>query len=262
VIRVDPNAPAVDMLSAIVILGGAALIVAFAIYVAQRLERRSADAVASITNERLAGPDELEDIAIGAGTGTTAALRGRCADPETSLLVIDDEHTTTVGVAPWCPPPARDLSDAVGHRQAAPHAWSQPESDALLRRFRVGFRLDALAAELDVEPCAVVEELARRVFGATEPVADTRARRFGQPWTDAELRILHSASVAGLGVADIARQLGRDQLSSVFRLLESAARARSGVNTPRPAARATVRDVPGTPVPQRRGPLREAVLHG
>jgi hypothetical protein len=106
------------------------------------------------------------------------------------------------------------------------HEWIEPESDGLVSLYRVGFLLDELADELDIEPCSIVEELARRVFGATEPVADPLARRFGQPWTAAELRTLHSSVRAGLGVPEIARQLGRDQLSVVFRMLEAAAESR------------------------------------
>lgn len=222
------TAHTMETLSALVFLGVGVMVVMVAIYVTQRFERRSAAAHSDDvdeSNERRAVPDEFDDVRSRAIDDPD--LPDRPVPVVASLFVVDDVHTATQDIEPWREVPARDLGETVGHRRAASRAWTQQESDGLVRLFRRGFQLDELAADLNLEPCAVVEELARRAFGAVEPVADPRARRFGQDWTAAELLALHSASASGLRVADIARQLGRDQLSTVFRLLEFAADARA-----------------------------------
>lgn len=226
---VELTAHTLETLSALVFLGVGVTVVAVALSIAQRLERRGLGAQVAEAGERRAHPDEFDDAGP-ARRNTTGPRRGLVP----ALFVMDDSHTASLDVEPWREATARDLAETVGHRHAAPHAWTRQESDGLVRRFRGGFRLDEVAADLDVDACAVVEELARRAFGAIEPVADPNARRFGQDWTAAELLALHSASASGLKVADIARQLGRDQLSTVFRLLESAADARNGLRDSRP----------------------------
>lgn len=215
-----------EILSALAFLAAAALIVAVVIVITQRVDRRSnrADDVAS--SERRAVPDEIDDV--GARLRNACAPVVRSRPNETSLLIVDDVHTATTTAEPWRENPTRDVSDAVDLPFAGSYAWTQEESDELVERFRSGFVLDDLAEEFGLEPCAVVEEIARRSFGALEPVRDPQARRFGQPWTDAELRALHSAADSGLRISDIARQLGRDQLSAVFRLLEHATQRRAG----------------------------------
>lgn len=218
------NVQTLDVLTALVILGGASAVVVFAILVGQHLERRQNGSGSPLGSD--------EGVAVGpvasgfapatlSGHGTTDAA----ATSRASMLVMD-ETIAPSSVQPWRAASARDLGSFATHRHSMSHEWIQPESDGLVELYRVGFLLDELADELDIEPCSIVEELARRVFGATEPVADPLARRFGAQWTAAELRILRSAVDAGHAVPEIARQLGRDQLSVVFRMLESAADSR------------------------------------
>ncbi len=223
------NEQIVDVLTALVILGAAAALVMVAIVIGQHLDQRevrAAAAAASAETERLANrADRHEADAL----PTEATKAGPECSPfaaSPSLLVTDDTFHPAPA-QPWRPVAQRDLTGVATHRHTVSHLWFEPESDGLVELYRVGFLLDELAAELDIEPCSIVEELARRVFGAIDPVADPLARRFGQPWTAAELRTLHSAERAGLSVPEIARQLGRDQLSVVFRLLEAAAEART-----------------------------------
>lgn len=224
------TAQTLETLSALVFLGISVMVVVVAIYVTQRLERRSAagSSDADESNERRAVPDEVDDIRTRAADGRD--LPEHPGPVIGSLFVVDDIHTASQDIEPWREVAPRDLSETVGHRHPTSQVWTEQESDGLVRLFRRGFQLDELAVELGVEPCVVVEELARRAFGAVEPVADPRARRFGQDWTAAELLALHSAAASGLRVADIARQLGRDQLSTVFRLLEFAEDARAGLS--------------------------------
>jgi hypothetical protein len=221
------NVDTLDVLTALVILGGASVVVVAAILVGQYLERRQARSSSLTTSLRdtAVGP-----VASGFAPSTLSAGPASSADGtrptcDHSMLVMDD-GVRTAPVLPWRPTPARDLAAVATHNHPMSHEWIEPESDGLVSLYRVGFLLDELADELDIEPCSIVEELARRVFGATEPVADPQARRFGQPWTGAELRILHSSVRAGLAVPEVARQLGRDQLSVVFRMLEATAESR------------------------------------
>ncbi|RUQ98128.1 helix-turn-helix domain-containing protein [Labedella endophytica] len=228
------DASAAEVLSVLVILGAASLVVAIALVIAQRFERRSVAADRSLAGERLAGPDERTAARTGTDTfgrddaaeenGALAhgafvvALSGAGVDRGTtgrtrpvrhgSLIVIDDDLMPATDVVPW---------------QLSSSDWAQADSDEMVELLSTGFRVDELAAEFGVESCSVLVELARRVFGALEPVLDPSARRFGQPWTETEQRTLLSAASAGLGIPDIARQLGRDQLSTVSRLLELAA---------------------------------------
>lgn len=260
------TAHTLETLSALVFLGVGVTVVTVALYIAQRLERRSAAAEVDDvdeSNERRAVMDEVDDL------GSRASRARRVTGygiPVPSLFVVDDDHTASMDVEPWREVPAHDLAETVGHRHAAPHMWTEQESDGLVRRFRGGFVLDELAADLDVDASAVVEELARRAFGANEPVADPNARRFGQDWTAAELLALHSASASGLRVADIARQLGRDQLSTVFRLLQSAADTRKGLRDSRRGAdeaaepEQTTESIASTDGRDAR--VREVALHG
>lgn len=220
-LNATPHAHAAELITAILILGAGALVVVVAIVVGHRLERRAVAAGFSAAGERRAGMDERR-----AAHRAADAVYRQFEQRRSPLVVVDDAFTSSVAIAPWRAAPAGDLGEVAGGRRVASHAWSARESDELMARFRGGFELDEFADEMDVVPCAVVEELARRAFGATEPVSDPGARRFGKPWTAAELRTLHSAWSAGLRLSDIARQLGRDQLSTVFRLLESAADAR------------------------------------
>ncbi|RWZ67833.1 hypothetical protein ELQ92_00745 [Labedella populi] len=217
-----------DVLTALVILGGAAAVVVAAILVGQHLERRQdGDAVAGgVDGEPAVGP-----VASGFTPATLSEGEAAITDEDTASrpcgpLFIMAGAFVTSSVQPWRPAPARDPGPFATQGRAVSHEWIEPESDGLVELYRVGFLLDELAEELDIGPCSIVEELARRVFGATEPVADPLARRFGQSWTDAELRTLHSAVDAGHAVPEIARQLGRDQLSVVFRVLEAAAESR------------------------------------
>jgi hypothetical protein len=216
-----PHAHAAEFITAILILGVGALVVAVATVVGRRLERRAIAAGSAAAGERRAGADERL-----AAHRAADAVYCRIEQRGAPLVVVDDAFTSSVAIEPWRPAPASDLGEVPGGRRLTSYAWSARESDELVARFRGGFALDEFAGEMGVFPCAVVEELARRAFGATEPVSDPGARRFGRPWTAAELRTLHSAWTAGLGLSDIARQLGRDQLSTAFRLLESAADAR------------------------------------
>lgn len=216
--------PHVDIVSAVVFLGASAALVLLAILVAQRLERRTGAAFVSAADERLAGPEEREDAC-----GVAVAARGFVA--------------------------------VAGYRHPVAHVWSEAETDRLVELFRVGFRLDELAAELDIEAGAVAEELARRAFGAVDPVADPSARRFGQPWTATELRTLDSATRAGLAVSDIARQLGRDQLSTVFRMLEAAETTRTLQSIAAGAGDVSTLDRP-VRTPGRRSGARPVALHG
>lgn len=217
------NVQTLDVLTALVILGGASAVVFFAILVGQHLERRQTGSASPLGSD--------EGVAVGpvASGFAPATLSGPDAadivSAHPAMLVMDGTISAS-SVQPWRPASARDLGSFATHRHSMSHEWIQPESDGLVELYRVGFLLDELADELDIEPCSIVEELARRVFGATEPVADPLAKRFGQPWTAAELRILRSAVGAGHAVPEIARQLGRDQLSVVFRMLESAADSR------------------------------------
>lgn len=218
------NVQTIDVLTALVILGGASAVVVVAILVGQLLERRQAG-----TGSPVDGPDGVAIGPVASGFAPATLSGPGAADTAVSAhasMLVMDEAIPRSSVQPWHAAPARDLGSFATHRHALSHEWIQPESDGLVELYRVGFLLDELADELDIEPCSIVEELARRVFGATEPVADPHAKRFGQPWTAAELRILRSAVDAGHAVPEISRQLGRDQLSVVFRLLESAADSR------------------------------------
>jgi hypothetical protein len=227
VTAVSLNVDTLDILTALVILGGASVVVVAAILLGQYLERRQARSSSRTTSlgDTAVGPvaSGLAPATLSADSGSSAG--GASATCDRSILVMDDGERTAP-VLPWRPTPARDLGAVANHNHPTSHEWIEPESDGLVSLYRVGFLLDELADELDIEPCSIVEELARRVFGATEPVADPLARRFGQPWTGAELRTLHSSVRAGLAVPEIARQLGRDQLSVVFRMLEATAESR------------------------------------
>jgi hypothetical protein len=226
VTAVPLNVETLDILTALVILGGASAVVVVAIVVGQYLERREARSSWTASSGSAAvGPVASGFAPATLAADSTSAAVTRNPPYDRSILVMDDGFPSAP-VLPWRPTPARDLGVVATHNHRMSHEWIEAESDGLVSLYRVGFLLDELADELDIEPCSIVEELARRVFGATEPVADPLARRFGQPWTAAELRTLHSSVRAGLGVPEIARQLGRDQLSVVFRMLEAAAEFR------------------------------------
>lgn len=287
----------VDLVSALAILWGAASIVAVAIVVAQRLERGHAEASGtSAADERLADAADLDLAGLGlAGLGravpgragsvpagddpvlacrtpsSSATSDGHPGDGAGSLVIRDDAFTAAPAIEPWRAATPADLSEIAGRPLARSHAWTRSESDDLVDAFRDGFRLETLADELDVHPCAVVEELGRRAFGAVEPVADVRTRRFGQCWTIAELRALHSGWAARLSVPDIARQLGRDQLSVVFRLLESAAEERAMVDGSvtrasllgaQQEAESATAGVSADPAEARAAQVREVAFHG
>jgi hypothetical protein len=217
------NVQTLDVLTALVILGGASAVVVFAILLGQLLERRQTGSSSAVVS---ADGVAVGPVASGFGPATLSCPGTADAAFTHARMLVMDGGIASSSVQPWRAASARDLGSFATHRHAISHEWIQPESDGLVELYRVGFLLDELAEELDIEPCSIVEELARRVFGATEPVADPHAKRFGQPWTAAELRILRSAVDAGHAVPEISRQLGRDQLSVVFRMLESVADSR------------------------------------
>jgi hypothetical protein len=220
---VAPTVHLLDILTALVIFGAAAALVWVAIVIGRRVEARGASLAASgAAEERLAGPSERRDLG-GIGAAAFDALVDATPPSYPRAFLVLGEQAHARPVVPWTAPSPKDARTLEIHPHASTYEWSRAESDGLVDLFRVGFRLDELAAETGIGPSSIVEELARRVFGATEPVIDHRARRFGQPWTAAEMRTLDSSIVAGLPVPDIARQLGRDQLSVVFRILGSAA---------------------------------------
>ena len=218
------DAHLIEMLPALVIVVGAAVIVGMGIHVGQRLERRSDSARSALANERLAGPDECADLRPGRAADEEA-VRDICRDA--ALLVMDDGDTPAI-IAPWRAATGRDSDETTGRPVASARGWSREESDDIVELYRTGFELDEVAADLDVTSSAVVEELARRAFGAMDPVADPRARRFGQRWTLAELRILNSASRAGFGVADIAISSRSSSASSRLRPMRACCAVTSG----------------------------------
>lgn len=110
--------------------------------------------------------------------------------------------------------------------------WTKAESDGLVSLFDLGTDLRALAEEMGVDERVLVEEIARRVYGAVDPVVDPTRVHAGEPWTADEREAIEPIVRCGTCLSDAARRLGRDQLDVVAQLIRDGHR---------PSATATVR---------------------
>jgi hypothetical protein len=99
--------------------------------------------------------------------------------------------------------------------------WSYTSQKELLELWVDGMDLELLARHLNRKPLEVVVKLSELILKAPQPVADSSAPCFRQPWDcyhNSELRRLHAL---GKKPSDIADVLGRDALGVCFRLLSN-----------------------------------------
>lgn len=137
--------------------------------------------------------------------------------------IVDPSLPSVRQSFPWRPAGHAPLpTELLGYD--ASRVWTKAESDGLVALFHLGTELSSLATEMGVDERVLVEELARRVFGAIDPVVDPTMPRVGSAWTDADRAAIEPVGCAGACLSDTARRLGRDQLDVVLQLIRAGRR--------------------------------------
>jgi hypothetical protein len=160
----------------------------------------------------LGTPPDAPSVESSARTVSADAVR-RIVDP--SIPSVHQSH-------PWRPTVVPEFSAQVLGYDAS-KAWTREESDGLVALVHLGTDLRALAAEMRVDDRVLVAELARRLYGAVDPVVDPTCPRTGRPWRASELSGAESV-VHGACLSETAARLGRDQLDVVSRLIRDGRR--------------------------------------
>lgn len=206
------NSPASALLLSVPIVTGAiAVVTAVSLLLGVRYGRRlkrsplvvdsssavgSASALGSaVLSEHRQEPDSSAALEPITGAVSAEAVR-RIVDP--ALPTVGQSH-------PW--------------RPAGSRVWSKAESDGLIALFHLGTDLSALAAEMGLGERVLVEELARRIFGAVDPVVDPTMPRTGAAWSAADRAAIESVGRGDARLSDTAQRLGRDQLDVVQELI-------------------------------------------
>lgn len=215
------DSPTTDPSAALAIVMSAIALVAAVAILAQRLPmRRAARAVRSVRSVITSAP-------VGRGfLGSTSDWASAPAAEEAPdavtveavRCIVDPAMGSVTASYAWRPATWTVLPfDVLGYDGSK--SWTNEESDGLVALFHLGTDLDALSEEADLEVRVLVEELARRVFGAVDPVVDPSRPRAGAEWTADECASAAAAYRDDVRVDDIARQLGRDQLDIVWRFV-------------------------------------------
>lgn len=196
----------------VIVLGAVALVTLIPVVLERRYARRVARSPRVVAAVPLiASAPALESTA----ETVSADVVRRIVDP--ALTPVD------VSLA-WRPSARAPLpAEILGYDGS--REWTRAESDGLVALHHLGTDLASLAAETGVDERVVVEELARRLYGAVDPVIDRTRPRRGAAWTTADRAAIRPVARRDADLSDVARLLGRDQLEVVHQLLLDGRRA-------------------------------------
>jgi hypothetical protein len=211
--------------SVAILLGAIALVLAASALLERRHDRRTArsphvdmqlDALIALTGARRDS------------TGVLTLAPERESNPrrvsaDLVRRIVDPALPPSEETYPWRPAGGGVLPfDVLGYDGSM--AWTKAESDGLVALFHLGTDLTALAEEMGLDERVLAEELARRVYGAVDPVVDPTRPRAGAPWSAADREAIERVVGCGACLSDTARQLGRDQLDVVLQLIHDGRR--------------------------------------
>ena len=98
-------------------------------------------------------------------------------------------------------------------------SWTPEERRELFWGYEEGMDIPLLAALLGYSPREVVRELSREIFSMPTPSQNRKAPRYAATWEPREVARLVECFQQGLAPAEIAKELGRDELGVCWRLL-------------------------------------------
>jgi hypothetical protein len=224
--------PASDPSVALVIVMSAFALVTAAAVLLQRLAaRRNAAGRAGVPDASASENRPVEPAAdlavVPARPRPSATVSSAGAHSADDIRTIFDPALPPASQAyPWRPATCTLPFDVLGYDGS--RVWGKEESDGLVALFHLGTDMDALADEVGVDVRALFAELARRVYGAVDPVVDPSRPHNGAEWTAEESARALAVADRAVCLDDTARQLGRDQLDVVTHLI------RNDVRTLRP----------------------------
>ena len=173
-----------------------------------------ASAAASVVPERPAAPPTSAP-AVESSTDTVSV--------DVVRHIVDPALSRPVESYPWRSAGHVVLPfDEIGYDNSM--IWARSESDGLVALFHLGSDLAGLAGEMGLDERVLTEELARRVYGAIDPVVDPTRPRTGTVWSAADREAIVPIVESGACLSDTARRLHRDQLDVVARLIHDGLR--------------------------------------